>query len=321
MNRTTEENVSCANCGTASGEVLYELADYMHKTPDTFPMRECNACGLLYLSPRPTQESIMDYYPADYSPYRGAIQDEKLAIIRFMRRSKIVRHRQMVEKNGVVHPGRLLDVGCSTGIFLDEMRSSGWDVQGVELNAGAAQYAQDRLQLSVLVDDLLQIDVQQVGGMASFDAITLWNVLEHNFDPGAVLEQCWRLLKPDGIIAFTIPNWESIDRRLFGRYWIGFDTPRHLFVFPDKTLEEILNGQGFQVVENRCLFGGYYTFIQSIFSVLRTRLTPVTAQKIERLLLFPGLRFPFEPFFMIADGLGMGGIRCVVARKTETYPN
>ena len=317
MDTAATELISCPNCGTDPHEILYELADYMHGTPDIFPMRQCGTCGLMFLSPRPTVENIMAYYPAEYNPYQPAIQDEKWAIMRIMRRAKIVSHLKLVERHAAVVPGRILDIGCSTGIFLDEMGRSGWDVQGIELNEEAAQYAQSRLQLPVHVDDLLAIDVEQLGGRASFDAVTMWNVLEHTFDPGAVLARCWELLRDDGIVAFIIPSWESIDRRIFGRYWIGFDTPRHLFVFPNETLVEILHHQGFQVVDNRCLFGGDYAVIQSIFGLSRSHMSPSAAKALEQFLLFPGLRFPFEPFFMVADALGMGGIRCVVARKVN----
>jgi len=177
-----------------------------------------------------------------------------------------------------------------------------------------------RLQLPVHVDDLLAIDVEQLGGRASFDAVTMWNVLEHTFDPGAVLARCWELLRDDGIVAFIIPSWESIDRHLFGRYWIGFDTPRHLFVFPNETLVEILHNQGFQVVDNRCLFGGYYAFIQSIFGLSRSHMSPSAAKALEQFLLFPGLRFPFEPFFMVAGAAYVASWRVKsIENKSSSY--
>ncbi len=125
----------------------------------------------VFTSPRP----IGRYYPPSYSPYRPAIQDERSAAMRWMRRRKLVKRRQAVERHAPRRPGDLLDVGCSTGIFMDEMRSAGWRVTGVEMVREAAEYAHARFGLPVVEGDLLEV------GLApqSFDAITLFDVLEH----------------------------------------------------------------------------------------------------------------------------------------------
>jgi SAM-dependent methyltransferase len=306
------ETVDCTSCGSNKSTLVYALQDYLYGLAGDFACRRCETCGLLYLSPRPTRAAIVDFYPATYQPYRTAIQDETNSLMRYMRRRKVIRRRQAVEKHVAQGPRNLLDVGCSTGIFMDEMRRAGWEVSGIEINDDTVAYARQRFHLTVTCGDLLETDLP----LAAFDLITLWDVLEHTFDARAVLVKANQLLRPGGILALTLPNWESLDRRLFGRYWIGFDAPRHLHVFPNAVLQDLLGQTGFAVVENKCQFGGYFTFITSVRTWLHTRAqTRLWPTLVEKLIDIHGIRLLFEPFFMLMDQAGLGGIRFVVARK------
>lgn len=311
------EQTDCPNCGATESTLLFEIEDYLYGVGGRFGERRCDNCGLVFLSPRPSRRTIGDYYPPSYSPYRPAIQDERSIAMRWMRRRKLVKRREAVERHAArTHtagsPGHLLDFGCSTGIFMDEMRTAGWRVTGVELVHEAAAYARHRFGLDVIEGDLLEV------GLASgaFDVVTLFDVLEHTFEPGCVLRRVWHLLRPGGIVALTLPNWESLDHALFGKYWVGYDAPRHLAAFPHNVLVDMLQQAGFRVEEDRCLFGGYFTFVTSLRTWLRARAGPVAAPA-ESLIDFPGLRLPFEPFFMLMDRRGAGGIRFLVARKPE----
>ncbi|MFN8439608.1 MAG: class I SAM-dependent methyltransferase [Caldilineaceae bacterium] len=314
------ETLLCTNCHSSESSIVAELEDYLYRIPGNFAMRCCAACGLLFLSPRPTRAAINRYYPASYAPYRPAIQDEKSRLMRWMRRRKLVQRRQAVERHWAAQRGNLLDVGCSTGIFLDEMRSAGWQTRGIEISPTAAEYARNRFALDVQIGDLLEIDLPS----ASFDLITMWDVLEHTFAPRDVLAKSAMLLKPGGLLALTFPNWESLDRKLFGRYWVGYDAPRHLHIFPDPVIRQMLHEAGFDCIEDGSRFGGYFAFITS----LRTWLRAGTPQHPsawprwgEKIIDFPGIRFPFEPLILLLDRIGMGGVRFVVARKRPASNN
>lgn len=310
-----QETTPCPRCGNSARHSEYALQDFLYGVPGEFITGACTACGLFYLSPRPTRTAIVHYYPASYVSYRRAIQDERFGLMRWMRRRKLVQRRQAVAKHAPRRPGRLLDVGCSTGLFLDEMRSAGWTVAGIEINPETAEYARNRFQLPVTVGDLLEVDLRA----QAFDLITLFDVLEHTFDPAAVLEKAWGLLAEGGLLALTLPSWESLDRRLFGRYWVGFDAPRHLHVFPNAVLTAMLHDTGFQVLENRCQFGGYFTFITSMRSYLRgAGVKPGWRKVIEKSMDFPGARLPFVPVFWLMEQLGMDGLRFVVAQKQQS---
>lgn len=309
---TELEQVPCTRCGDTSPHVLVELEDYLYKTPGRFAMCECRRCGLIFLSPRPVPAALARHYPPAYAPYRRAIQDERNPLLRAMRRRNIGLRRRYVERFTAAQPGRLLDVGASTGIFMDEMRSHGWQVLGIELSEHAAAYARERFGLEVIRGELSQVDIPS----ARFDLITLWDVLEHTYDPLAVLRRIYGWLQRDGLLVLTIPNWESVDRRIFGRYWVGYDAPRHLHVFPKPVMAELLREAGFQVLDNRAAFGGYFAFATSLRTWLRARLAPGPLLRgVERAIDLHGVRFLFAPLFWLADRLDRGGVRVIAARK------
>jgi SAM-dependent methyltransferase len=144
-------------------------------------------------------------------------------------------------------PNRVLDVGCATGDLLLAIREAGNpDVTGVEPGARAAKVARQR-GLRVHVGGLE--DARFDAG--SFDTILLSHTLEHVRDPIATLREIRRVLRPGGALVLWLPNVESIEARLLGRYWIGYDAPRHLTTFGLTTLSRALAATGFQTRQVR----------------------------------------------------------------------
>ncbi len=144
------ENTTCSLCGASDVERVLTLQDYGHGIPGKFPLVRCRQCGLLYLTPRPLPQEMARYYPEDYAPYKTAIEDEKWGLMRWVRRRNIGMYRQLVAQYAPDSPKTILDVGCSTGIFLADMRSAGWQVQGIETSHSVATYARERFGLDIL---------------------------------------------------------------------------------------------------------------------------------------------------------------------------
>jgi 2-polyprenyl-3-methyl-5-hydroxy-6-metoxy-1,4-benzoquinol methylase len=304
------ETVPCDLCGSTESSPLYALRDTLHQVPGEFVMRRCLRCGLMYLSPRPTLETIAAYYPAEYSSYRLPIEDERLALMRWMRRRKLAKRRHLIERYSGQNRGHLLDVGCATGLFLHEMAQSGWQVAGIEPIASAAEYARRRFGLSVFQGALSEAPYEP----QSFDVVTFWDVLEHTFSPVEELAHAAHLLRPGGLLTLSVPNWDSFGRRLFGRHWQGLDPPRHLYVFTRKTLTALLVQAGFSVLDWVCFMPGYFFFIMSLERWLGTK-NPRLSRLARRLLNIPGMRFPFEPWFTLSNWLGKGATISIFARK------
>jgi SAM-dependent methyltransferase len=303
------EEVPCNLCGSTESLPLYTLRDTGYGVPGEFVLRRCLHCGLMYLSPRPTQETIAAYYPEKYDPYRPAIEDERWAVMCWIRRRKLARKRHMIERYGEVQ-GCLLDIGCSTGLFLHEMAQAGWQVAGIEPIASAAEYARRRFGLRVFQGMFSEAHYEP----ASFDVVTFWDVLEHTFSPAEELAHAARLLRPGGLLVANVPNWDSPDRWLFGRHWLGLDPPRHLYAFTRGTLTAMLAQAGFSVLDWVCFMSGYFSFAVSLEQWLET-VDLRLSRFAKRVFGLPGMRFPFEPWFTLNNWLGKGPNITVVARR------
>lgn len=304
------ETTSCDLCGKVDYVIFYAGAEWKQPVPNGIMLVLCQRCGLIYLNPRPSQDAIGAFYGEDYPPYRPAIEDERFIVMRWMRRRKLVQRRKMVEYYSRRKSGRILDVGCATGLFLHEMAQAGWQVAGVDPSLSAATYARTRFNLNVFQGTLEEAPYSP----ESFDVVTFWDVLEHTFSPTAELSRAVRLLKPGGLVAVSIPNWDSLERRLFGAHWIGFDPPRHLYVFTRSTLNVLLKKSGLRTLGWVCFMPSYYPFIISLERWLRS-VSPLWAQRVSRWLNFPGVRFIFEPWFIVLNRLKCGGVISVFARK------
>ena len=308
------ENVKCNFCGSATYDSLGIFRDITFEIPGEFPYVQCRQCNLIYLQLRPTPEEIQRYYPSEYQPYKQAIQDERLPWMRWARWRNINRFCQIVQESTNLKTGRILDVGCSTGIFLDAMRYQGWETTGVETSENAVQYARQRFNLDVFHGQLHELQSRP----GCFDVITLWNVIEHLYQPLETFVEAFRLLKHDGVLLLVYPSWESIDRRLFGSSWVGFDAPRHLYVFPRSVMIKMLAAAGYEIIQLMPAPNNYFAFIASLDRWLRTHVKPTFLRGgIMKLVSFPGMRYLFQPFIALADRSGNGATTLVIARKNQ----
>jgi hypothetical protein len=144
--------------------------------------------------------------------------------------------------------------------------------------------------------------------------VTFWDVLEHTFSPAAELRRTADLLRAGGLVAINIPNWRSLDRRLFGSFWIGFDPPRHLYVFTPESLTALVEKSGFRPLRWLCFMPSYFAFSASVERWLQT-VWPKGAAPLNRMLSLPGARFIFEPWFAVMNALGLGGVITLLAQK------
>ncbi|WP_157651291.1 class I SAM-dependent methyltransferase [Dechloromonas denitrificans] len=141
---------------------------------------------------------------------------------------------------------RLLDVGCGNGEFMEFARQAGWLVQGVDIDVAAVTIAKAK-GLDVIAGGIEQF----AGQTACFDRITLSHVVEHVFDPMGLLRDCFRLLKPGGVLWVDTPNMGSAGLRVFGEYWRGLEPPRHLMLFSRASLIDSLIKIGFGEIVDR----------------------------------------------------------------------
>src|SRR5262249_48013144 len=143
-----------------------------------------------------------------------------------------------------LRPGRVLDVGCGDGGFLNRIRRAGWAVEGLDFDEEAIKAAKVKYGLDLKQGDLSSVHFPE----ASFDAIVLNHVIEHVPNPLETFAQCHTLVKPGGRFVMTTPNSMSIGHETFQVYWRGLEPPRHLHIFSGRTLKECAERSGFEVV-------------------------------------------------------------------------
>lgn len=221
---------------------------------------QCGCCSLVRLDPMPQEADLGNLYDAGYfttgtfvgAPHAGGMAghlslycspSRRRASLRWngRRLAHLVQAWQGEDRSRP--PGRLLDVGCGAGYFLDAGREAGWEVQGVELSPAAVQVGREQLGLDIFQGTLEQAALQD----QAFDILTMFEVLEHLQDPGPVLREAWRVLRPDGLLAVQVPNdLDSYRNRVFGpgnRWWII--PPLHLYYFTASSLTQWLQKSGF----------------------------------------------------------------------------
>ena len=310
------ESVTCNYCGLAETAPFAIVPDLLlERLTVKAPLVRCLHCGLVYQNPRPTLAEMGKHYPPEYEPYadqatqanrnwllQKAIQHGTNKRCRF-----VTRHQQT---------GKLLDVGCAMGGFLLGMRAqNGWTVAGVEINSAVAAAAKQRYGLDVFAGTLEAAHYPD----ATFDAVTMWDVLEHLHDPGQTLAEIHRILRPNGIVVIRVPNLASWDAKLFGRRWAGLDAPRHLYIFTPETLSALLEKTGFQVAEHSCAIGSYMTFVLSIrFWLTERGVAAQTKELVSKLLYHPVARIVSIPLFYLVSLTRRGPLLVTVARKVES---
>lgn len=312
------EKTDCCLCHHNENVIYFtNLPDRSLKSSKkTTTLVSCTNCGLIYQNPRLTASELSLSYPDDYEAFQQLTFSGKRSWL--LQKAydygfnKRVRFITQFKKSG-----RLLDIGCSTGTFLNQMRNYGdWGLEGVEISSYASEIARNQFNLHVFTGTLEQALFPD----EYFDVITLWDVLEHLYDPVNTLREINRVLKKDGICVVRVPNGESLDARLFRQYWKGLDAPRHLYVFTQKTLIRSFELTGFQALLWNTSSGNYITFLQSLqFWLDDQPICQLFKSILLRILYHPIIRLLSIPFFIPASLFLFGPNMIVTIRKADKH--
>ncbi len=241
--------VPCALCGAFEQRELYpsRLSDPAHLdvqklfacTSSAYgecgPIVQCTRCWLVFQNPQPDPAAVLAAYEE--------VVDERYAEEREGRVHTFRRALRELEEYAA--PGRLLDVGAHLGVFIEVARAAGWEAEGIEPSRWAVAEARAR-GIPITCGALAEFDAAP----GTFDAVTMWDVIEHLPDPLAELRRAHELLRPRGTIAISTMDVEAPIARLLGRRWPWY-MEMHLIYFSRRTLARMVETAGFEVLNVR----------------------------------------------------------------------
>ena len=228
--------MACELCGSreARDHILRERDRIVH----------CTGCGFLYATPRPDETTLAGWYE-DEGYLRGKTRFGPVDLCSVEHR--VLARASAQERLGVIEklhpPGRLLDVGCGPGHFLETARERGWRVEGIDISPVARRRLTEKLAIP---SGRTLKEYDEPAG--SFDAVTMWEYLEHVLQPLDDLVRAARLLHPGGVLALSTPNAASLRNRWDSGRSPNFGCPAHLNFFTPDTLGRALRQAGFRVV-------------------------------------------------------------------------
>ena len=223
------KEINCIFCNIENRDIYIEENGYTG--------RKCKKCGLIYISPRPSLNEIIDLYGHD-----NAHLSAKSHIADGFAKRLYARHDLKLIKR-VVSKGALLEIGAGGGHFLDEARKIGFDPHGVEFNSLQADYIRTKLQIPC---EESSIDPSMFGGK-KFDVIYFCDVISHLYEPISDFRIFNSMMKSDSYLVFETGNFGEMSKKYF-TYIRSFQYPDHLFFFNTNNLVDLLGRSGFEVV-------------------------------------------------------------------------
>jgi SAM-dependent methyltransferase len=230
----------CASRHIRAGMVLRDR--FFRVTDEEFTLFKCGHCGLLFQDQEQVRHRLGSFYPPGYWWRPGS----RFSPLEEKYRSWMVSHDQLGFVLSLSNRGekfRCLDIGCGDGIFVGLALKAGLDAYGVDQSQAAAELASQRAPGRIYCSS----EQDLVEKAERFQLITLFHTLEHMVDPFRYLKNLQRLLTRPGGLVIQVPNGGSLQARLFGRRWYGFDCPRHVYNYSLDSLLYLLSSAGYRI--------------------------------------------------------------------------
>lgn len=238
------EYTSCPLCGLNDLENEFTSKDFLFSRRE-FTVVRCKACGLHFTNPRVRENQIQKYYFPDYNPYKDVKQSTFIKMAKgILGRFAGNIHLRILEELKSFNAKDVLEIGPANGSLLFFLKDHGFQVTGVEIDRNCAEKIRGK-GIPCLQGDLNE-NMSELG-QKRFDAVILCHVLEHLYWPKETLKNIYNLLNEQGIIYLNLPNSSSLEARIFGKYWLGFDLPRHVVHYDTETIGAVLIETGFHL--------------------------------------------------------------------------
>lgn len=230
------ENIACAFCNGEDNKPFDKSQGWT--------IVECTKCGFKFTNPRPTAEELPKFYDRDYyldeEIFGESYQEDGGA------ESDFIYPKRITElENWFSERGKVLELGAARGGYVNALAKRGWKAQGIDISEYAVGFGRKRYGVDLIAGTLESVDFQD-----TFDAIVMYQVLEHVPSPKKILEESYGLLNENGIIVIEVPNLESFDMKINKkRKMYSYDLPRHLSHFSPGFLQSELEKLGFSILD------------------------------------------------------------------------
>jgi 2-polyprenyl-3-methyl-5-hydroxy-6-metoxy-1,4-benzoquinol methylase len=248
----------CGVCGSEKIMNSFAIKDHSISN-EMFHIADCADCGMRYTHDAPLESKCGVYYQSeDYVSHSNTNKGFIFSIYHRVRSYMLDRKAKLIHSYHT--KGNILDMGCGTGYFANHMKEKGYEVLGIEIDDTARQYGIDHFGIKAVSPTALKSgEIKQ-----TFDAITLWHVLEHLYEPKEYMSLFSKHMNLDSILVIAVPNHTSRDSQSFGDYWAAYDVPRHLWHFDPVSMAKLAAATGFKIVEKRQMpFDPFYNSMLS----------------------------------------------------------
>ncbi|MEM6524351.1 MAG: class I SAM-dependent methyltransferase [Bacteroidota bacterium] len=209
---------------------------------EEFALSKCQTCGFLFTNPRPTEDNLSKYYRSlEYISHQNKTNTLVNKVYSIVRKYTLKWKLRLVSR--YISKGKILDIGCGTGHFLQVMQNAGWKTYGVEPDDTARNTATQMVGKDFIHNSLYSLPSEK------FDVVTLWHVLEHVSELDSQFKIIKQHLAPSGRLLVAVPNHRSFDAQHYQQFWAGYDVPRHLYHFDRNTMQVISKKVGLKIVD------------------------------------------------------------------------
>lgn len=244
---------NCPLCGQTEFENHLLCEDYT-VSHEKFQIVSCKSCEFKFTNPIPKLSDLGNYYKSEnYISHSNTKKGLISKLYHLVRNYTLKQKLNLV--SSYVSRGTILDYGCGTGMFLNVCQKNGWQTLGFEPDEDARKIAVE-MGIKIVLD---KAEINQ-----SFNAITLWHVLEHVSDLNETLSFFNQHLDKGGVLIIAVPNHTSYDAGYYKEFWAAYDAPRHLYHFEKKSMESLLSKFGFSLVQTKPMkFDSFYVSLLS----------------------------------------------------------
>lgn len=232
----------CPACDSKNANLVFVKHGFQHYL--------CADCGMIYVSPMLADEELDKVY-TDSHIYRSVLKVMDTDLQKKFDKPKFIEGiRKLTKYNRGV--GKILDVGCMMGNFIEIAQNAGWIATGIELTKAALEKCREK-GLNVIDQKLSR----SLFPPNTFDAITFWDVLEHIANPGDTLETANFIMKSGGVLLILVPNKDSLAARVLQEKCNMFNGCQHINIFSYGSLKLLLEKKGFTILEKKTMISEF----------------------------------------------------------------